>query len=249
MSAPIETPNTPTAALAQWPRRPRRLATALVDDLVDRIVSGAMLPGTTLPIEPVLCDTFGVSRTVVREAIKTLESMRLVRALQGHGTTVRPFADWDLFNPAVLSAVVRHDERNSILEDLVHVRCGLEAQMAAQAALRATDGERRAIVERMKVLEGAVGDLASYTLADIEFHDAIMAASGNRLGRAILRNLTDEAHRSLRYFGEPPHEHYVASNAAHQMVCDAVVAGRADEALAAMSSHILQSWNRRKPGA
>lgn len=83
-----------------WPRRPRRLANAVVEDLVDRIVGGESPEGASLPIEPVLCETFGLSRTDVREAVKTLESVRLVR-VQGHGTTVRPLADWDLLNPLV----------------------------------------------------------------------------------------------------------------------------------------------------
>ena len=147
----MSTTSEDTGSTTSWPRRPRRLATALVEDLVDRVVGGEPPEGATLPIEPVLCETFGVSRTVVREAVKSLETMRLVRVQQGQGTTVRPFADWDLLNPLVLAAVVRHDAENAILEDLVDVRRALEAQMAGQAAIRATEtptgvprkGERR----------------------------------------------------------------------------------------------------------
>src|SRR4051794_3685126 len=75
--------------LRDWPRRPQRLATAVVEDLVDRIVGGELPTGSALPIEPVLCEMFAVSRTVIREAVKSLEAMQLVTVQQGQGTTVR----------------------------------------------------------------------------------------------------------------------------------------------------------------
>ena len=86
--SPAEQEEDARTPLPSWPRRPRRLATAVVEDLVDRIVGGELTDGSTLPIEPVLCEMFAVSRTVIREAVKSLEAMRLVKVQQGHGTTV-----------------------------------------------------------------------------------------------------------------------------------------------------------------
>jgi DNA-binding FadR family transcriptional regulator len=236
-----EAPATP------WPRRPRRLATAVINELVDRLVGGELPTGASLPIEPVLCETFGVSRTVVREAVKALETMRLVTVQQGQGTRIRPMADWDLLDPTVLSAVVRHDAENSILGDLVDVRRSLEAQMAGQAALKATEEERALITQRMRELDATTGDAPAYLKADVAFHDAIMAASRNRLGRAMIHNLTVEAYRSLRYVGDPSAEHIRLTNDAHQRVHDAVLSGDADKASRAMDEHILESWRRRRP--
>ena len=237
------------ATTAPWPRRPRRLATAVIDELVDRLVSGELATGATLPTEPVLCETFGVSRTVVREAVKALEAMRLVRVQQGQGTTVRPLADWDLLNPSVLSAVVRHDAENAILGDLADVRRALEGQMAGQAAIHATEEERAEISQRMAELDATTGDAAAYLRADVAFHDAIMAASRNRLGRAMITNVTQEAYRSLRYVGDPSAEHIRLTNEAHQLVHDAILAGDSDRATRAMDDHILESWQRRRqPG-
>lgn len=230
-----------------WPRRPKRLANVLVADLVDRIVGGEPPEGSALPIEPVLCEAFGVSRTVVREAVKRLESMHLVTIRQGQGTTVRPFSEWDLLNPMVLAAVVRHDAEHAILEDLVDVRRALEAQMSGQAALRATPAEREVMTSRMAALEAAVGDVAEYFKADVAFHDAILAASGNRLGRAMIHNLTVEAYRSLRYVGDPDEAELHRSNDAHRAILEAVLAGDAPEATRRMDAHILESWHRRRP--
>ncbi|GAA2738234.1 FadR/GntR family transcriptional regulator [Pedococcus aerophilus] len=229
-----------------WPRRPRRLATVVIDELVDRLVGGELPVGASLPTEPVLCETFGVSRTVVREAVKALETMRLVTAQQGQGTRIRPLADWDLFNPTVLSAVVRHDADNAILEDLVDVRRTLEARMAGQAAANATPAERAAITERMRELDASMDDAMTYLKADVAFHDAIMIASRNRLGRAMIHNLTVEAYRSLRYVGDPSPEHIRLTNQAHQEVHDAVLSGDAEKASKAMDEHIIESWQRRR---
>jgi len=176
MAAPDE-PNPAASAgelnLPAWPRRPTRLATALVEDLVDRIVASEIPVGSALPTEPALCEMFGVSRTVVREAVKSLESMRLVRAQQGLGTRVRAAVDWDLLNPVVLAASVRHDAERSILEDLVSVRRALEGQMAAQAAKAATDAQLAHIEAALRLVQAeAIG------------HDpALTEAQDNQLAR------------------------------------------------------------------
>jgi GntR family transcriptional regulator, galactonate operon transcriptional repressor len=230
-----------------WPRRPRRLATAVVADLVDRIVGGRIAEGAALPPEPLLGEQFGVSRTVIREAVKSLEGMHLVSVQQGQGTRVRPFAQWHLLDPVLLAATVRHDAESSILDDLVDVRRALEAQMAAQAAARATAADRQAITAAMARLEAEVEDPARYLHADIEFHDAIMAASGNRLGRATVRTLTAEAFRSLRYVGDPTPEDCRLSNQAHREVVGHLLAGDGEAAGVAMDAHILGAWQRRRP--
>jgi GntR family transcriptional regulator, galactonate operon transcriptional repressor len=237
----------PQPAVPVWPRRPQRLATAVVEVLVDRIVGGQLAQGSTMATEPALCETFGVSRTVVREAVKALETMRLVKVQQGQGTTVRQFAAWDLMNPVVLAATVRHDAELSILEDLIDVRRALEAQMAAQAALRASATQLGVIEAAMAKLLIEVDDPTRYLQADLDFHDAIMAASGNRLGRAAIHTINAEAFRSLRYLGDPTPDDCRESNIAHHAVLEAVAARDADEAGRAMNSHILGSWYRRRP--
>jgi len=233
--------------IAPWPRRPASLATAVIEDLVDRIVSGQFPAGSTLPTEPVLCERFGVSRGVLREAIKALASMRLVRVQQGQGTTALPQSSWDLADPVVLAAVVRHDDDLTILDHLVEVRRALEARMASAAATHLTTADVAAIDERLAILEQSVSDPDGYTAADVAFHDAILTASGNLLGRAIITTLTVEAYRSLRYIGVPTDKDRRLSNVAHRAIRDAVVEGRAADAAALMDHHIVEAWERRKP--
>jgi GntR family transcriptional regulator, galactonate operon transcriptional repressor len=233
-----------------WPRRPPRLATAVVEDLVDRIVGGELSVGSALPIEPVLCEMFAVSRTVIREAVKSLEAMRLVNVQQGLGTTVRDAEDWDLLDPVVLAAFIRHDAELAILEDLVDVRRSLESQMAGQAALRADEEHLRRIrtaLDRVRAEEAEEHDVARFFRADLDFHYAIMTASANRLGRAVIQTVNAQAFHSLRYLGEPTPEDLRVSNAEHQVIFERIMAKDEQGAAQAMNDHILGSWLKRRP--
>src|SRR5689334_23254579 len=102
------------------PRRAGRLGDVVVAHLVDRIISGAYPPGTSLPTEPELCEEFNVSRTVVRESIKLIEEKGLAKATPGRGTRVLDPVGWNLLDPVVLEAEIRHDI--AIIDDLVSVR-------------------------------------------------------------------------------------------------------------------------------
>lgn len=96
-----------------WYRPLRRLASEGVSDLVQRIASGTLAPGTNLAIEPDLCRVYAVSRPTIREAVKSLEAMRLVEAKQGLGTRVSPADEWNLIHPLVFSTLaVRSRDRS-----------------------------------------------------------------------------------------------------------------------------------------
>lgn len=235
--------------LRPWPRRPPRLANAVVAELVDRIVEGELPAGSGLPTEPVLCEMFAVSRTVIREAIKTLEGMRLVRVQQGQGTTVCDVSEWNLLNPVVLAASVRHDAELAILEDLVRVRSALEGDMAGQAAVNANADQLAAIRAALAEVQAEEEDASRFFRADLAFHSAIMVASANRLGRAVIDTVNAEAFGSLRYVGEPTRADFRQSNKEHQAIFDRIAAHDEQGAAAAMSQHILGSWRKRRPRA
>jgi GntR family galactonate operon transcriptional repressor len=255
MAAPNE-PNDPNPGAAEldlnlqaWPRRPARLATAVVEHLVDRIVAGDLPTGSALPTEPALCEMFSVSRTVIREAVKSLEGMRLVRAQQGLGTRVRDVVDWDVLNPVVLAASVRHDAERSILEDLVNVRRALESQMAAQASSSATDAQMAHIEAALGRVVAEEENTARFFRADLAFHDAIMEASGNRFARAVIHSVNTEAFRSVRYIGEPTRDDCRQSNCEHREIFEQLKARDSTAAARAMDDHILGSWLKRRPQA
>jgi GntR family transcriptional regulator, galactonate operon transcriptional repressor len=232
----------------RWPQRPRRMALAVTDDLVDRIVGGQFPVGSPLPNEVELCEHYKASRTVIREAVQSAEAMRLVRAQQGLGTIVRPFDEWDLANPVVLAATIRHDAELAILEDLIDMRRALESQMAAHAAIRASQQDLERITSAYQATVAASNDPPAHLEADVGFHDAVMRASGNRLSRVANHKLLTEALQSLRYLGETTPEDCRRANVGHKAIHDRIAAGDPEGAAQAMNEHIISSWLRRRPG-
>lgn len=237
------------AAPPTWPKRPARLGIAVVDVLLDRIVSGELEPGAPLPPEPRLCEVFGVSRTVIREAVKVLEQKGLIYVKQGQGTRVTMRDEWNLLDPMVLAASVRHDKDLRILDDLVDVRRVLESEMARQAALKAAAGDRAEMKRLLDRLAAEVVTPERHMLTDLDFHDVIMRASGNRLGRAVVRTIHAEARASDWYNGYPQRGDCEASDVGHRHIYDCIAAGDPEGAATAMSEHILGSWlaRRREP--
>ncbi|EOD59479.1 FadR/GntR family transcriptional regulator [Amycolatopsis vancoresmycina] len=230
---------------APYPRG--RRADAVVDHLIELIASGVLRPDQLLPVESALCETFGVSRTVVREAIKSLEAKGLVKARQGVGTLVSAQESWNLLDPALLAAIVRHDRRYDILDQLIAVRTSLESSMAREAARRATPEDVAELRELMTRLDAAVGEPDLLDDIDVAFHERIMLVSGNRLGRAIVHTVHAEARRSPRYVGHSALKHRRQSNRQHLAVFEAIEAGDPDAAGALMAEHIATSWQRRRP--
>lgn len=237
------------AAPPTWPKRPARLGTAVVDVLLDRIVSGELEPGTLLPTEPRLCEVFGVSRTVIREAVKILEQKGLVRARQGQGTKVALPDEWNLLDPMVLAASVHYDKDLRILDDLVNVRRVLESEMAGQSAVKATVDERAQMERLLNQLIMEVATPGRHMETDVEFHDVIMRASGNRLGRAVVRTIHSEARASDRYNGFPLRSDCEASDVGHLQIYDRIMAADQEGAARAMSEHIQYSWFARRRDA
>lgn len=225
-----------------------RLGTAVVEALVDDIVSGRLRPGATLPTEAEIGDHFGVSRTVVRESAKLLQDKGLVDIRRGFGTVVRPAGDWDMIDDVVLSALVRNDETQGVLEELVAVRASLERDMAVAAAGRRTEAQLAALAGALATMESLTGDLAAFAVVDTAFHDTVMTASGNRLGRAIVTSIHDKARTTGRYQGTTTAAHLALTLDEHRAVTEALAAGDGTEAGRLMYEHITGSWSRRRPG-
>jgi DNA-binding FadR family transcriptional regulator len=247
MTASQRAPVDATSAPA-WSQRPANLARALTGELVERIVRGVHPPGTTLPPEPVLSETYSVSRTVVREAMKVLQEKGLVQVRQGSGTIVTPPARWDMLDELVLAASIAEDNTLAILDDLVVTRRLLESDMANVAA-RSADQQAvdrlRELVDRMDEL---VDDPATYAEHDRAFHDTIMQASGNRIARAVVRSLESQAINTARYLGRTERALCVASNLGHRHVYERIAAHDPAGAAEAIFNHITEAWLVRRSG-
>lgn len=236
------------AAPPAWARRPASLAKAVTAELVGWIVRGVHPPGSPLPPEPALCETFGVSRTVVREAVKILEEKGLVQVRQGTGTIVTPSTKWNMLDELVLSATIAEDDGLAVLDDLVVTRRLLESDMANVAARRADQETLDRLLALVARMDELVNDRVTYEEQDRAFHDAIMQASGNRIARAVVQALQSQVIHTARYVGRSDRSLCVASNRSHRRIYERIAAHDPDGAAEAMFTHITDAWLVRRSG-
>lgn len=176
---------------------------ALVAQLGAAIARGALRPGAVLDPEA-LATEHGVSRTVVREALRTLETLGLVAARQRVGTVVQPVAAWNLLHPDVIAWREGGADALVQLRELTLLREAVEPA-AAELAAEHADPEQLArlhdAVERMRAAATA-DDVAGFAAADAAFHTLIVTASGSAVLAQLLGTL--EASLRSRYAHELP---------------------------------------------
>ena len=156
------------------------LADQVTETLMDKIRSGEFAVGDQLPSEAALTQRFGVSRTVVREAVSRLKAAGLVTTRQGKGTVVVGFAQ-----PAHFQIDVDEDAVKAVLH-VMELRSGLDAEVAALAAERRTAQQTAAIQRALDAIEDAVTAGRDGVDEDLAFHNAIADATGNPLYTSLL---------------------------------------------------------------
>lgn len=152
-----------------------------VDHLGEAIVSGRYAPGASIPPEPLLCEELGVSRTVVREAVKSLIAKGLVSSGPKVGTRVLSADQWNWFDPDVIVWQSKSGLTPEFLRDLQDLRRVVEPAAVRMAAERATPediAEIEAAYEGMKLAVEQGGDYVKY---DLRFHQGLLRASRNRM--------------------------------------------------------------------
>lgn len=151
----------------------------IVDELGRLIVSGAF--GTGQPIVPEdIGRRFAASRTVVREALRVLESKGMVAARPRVGTWTRPPEQWDAIDPDVIAWRVAGPEGSRQLAELLELRLAIEPQAARMAAWHRRPDELAVLVAAYGLMADAV-DHEAFQEADRAFHAALLRASGNAL--------------------------------------------------------------------
>ena len=151
-----------------------RLSDQVAEQLAAEIRRGGLAPGDKLPTEARLVQQFGVSRTVVREAVSRLKSLGLVDSRQGSGVFVRQPSSF-----APLNFETQHAASQEAVIQMVEVRRALEAEVAALAAQRRTKADMQRIQDAVKALEAAVQKGGNGVNEDVQFHRAIADAARN----------------------------------------------------------------------
>ncbi len=211
----------------------------VVQQVVQQIVGGMMPPGTTLPPEPELAQQFGVSRTVIREAVRVLVAKGLIAVRHGSGMCVQPTDAWNYLDSLILFEWVRSGHGDDMLDELLEVRRVLETEVAALAAQRRTSHDLQQLHITMACMRAGLGDPHVYTRLDIVFHEQILAAARNRLLREALRPVA-EAIRAGRFLTAQRPSGAQESMHGPEQIYAAIVDNDAEGARAAMRQHVEQ---------
>lgn len=217
---------------------------ALLSGLIDRIVGGEFRPGDPFPNEASLALEYGVSRPMVREAMRMLSEKGLVTVRHGHGSVISAAEDWDLVDSDVLAAQVAHDPGKDVISQLVHVRAAVEGELAHLAAEQMDGSARTTLEARFDELVERLGNPREYREADRAFHDHIMRCSGNAYGRVVVQRVSAWSRAVPRPHGYDPREVELAHEG-HGAVLAALLRRDGAGAANAMRAHILATWEFR----
>lgn len=213
----------------------RNLTFGLVDLLGKKIVTGAY-ENEAFPIEAVLTEQYGVSRSVTREAVKMLTAKGLLSARPRQGTVVQPPTAWNLFDTDVLRWSLEREFSFELLRHFNELRVAIEPEAAALSARFADVDDLTTLnsaLDRMKAADKGKDNVLD---ADIAFHVAILRASKNPF-YIQLRDVVETALRtSIRMTNKIKGRS--ASIPDHQKVRDAIAKGEPDAARQAMRSLI-----------
>jgi GntR family transcriptional repressor for pyruvate dehydrogenase complex len=213
-----------------------RLYEQIVQQIEDSIHKGDLKEGNQLPSERELALQFGVSRTAVREAVKTLREKGLVEAYPGRGTFITSATSNSI--RLSLDRMIKTGQGEGAL-NLVEVREILEPEIAALAATRADDESIKEMQDAVNIMDSARQDPDAYIEADLDFHLALAEAAANpvilSLIDSIVAVLREQRMRIFSVEGGPERGQYH-----HKRILEAVENRDPSGARAAMRAHLRQ---------
>jgi GntR family transcriptional repressor for pyruvate dehydrogenase complex len=213
-----------------------RLYEQIVQQVEDAILKGQLKPGDQLPAERDLAHSFGVSRTAVREAVKTLREKGLVEAYSGRGTFVTNGTSHTIRQSLDLMIRINPLEGSANLAEL---RLVLEPEIAALAATRIEEQLLSTMREAVDEMDRSLRDPDAYVEADLDFHLALAEAVGNPMILSLLDSivglLREQRSRIFNVDGGPERGQFH-----HKRILAAVEQGNPEAAREAMRAHLRQ---------
>lgn len=181
----------PQQANGKRPRVRKNITAALAQD----ICSNKYPVESQLPRENDLCEIYGVSRTVIRESIKVLESKGMLLVKPRVGTVVTDREEWNILDGEVLDWIGPFIHEFDLLGCILEARRTIEPAAAELAAKRATLQEIAALEAAWHRMRDSANHLEAFTEADVEFHAVLMSASHNQ----VFKRLSSAIHTALHY--------------------------------------------------
>lgn len=228
------------------------LSSRVSRELIRSIVAARFTPGDLLPSEEQLCSEFGVSRSVVREAMKVVTGVGMARSRQGQGTVVLPPSSWNNFAADVIQARRDTGTLHDVLTEVLELRTIIEVQAAGLAASRGNDENLDRMVELIAGMQAAVDDVDvdTFILLDVEFHDEVLRASANHLIVSLFDLLHPMllASREIGVKGQPQPVGMNNAIAEHSTILECIRSGSPQRAQQAMVEHLTKSIVREASG-
>ncbi len=216
--------------------RTSRLFEQIVQQVEDTILSGQLKPGDQLPAERDLAQRFGVSRTAVREAVKTLREKGLLEAYSGRGTFVTNGTSQAIRQSLDLMIRINQQEGSAHLAELRQV---LEPEIAALAAPRIEEQLLSTMREAVATMDRNLHAPDVYVEADLDFHLALAEAVGNPLILSLLDSivglLREQRSRIFKIDGGPERGQFH-----HKRILAAIEKRDPEKAREAMRAHLKQ---------
>lgn len=234
-------PNNPLPAMS---RRTPNLAAGLVDELTMRIRDGRLGVGERLPTEAAIVNEFGVSRTVVREALSKLQAAHLVETRHGIGSFVIGSGERDSFRFS-LDQLATLREVIGVLE----FRIGIEVEAAGLAALRRSDESLKVMRESLVEFALAIDNNTDSVSADFLLHSEIARATQNTLFVDLMAYLGSMLIPRRRIdtaivTGEDRRDYLRRVHGEHESIVNAIANNDSEAARAAMRTHLSNSRDR-----
>lgn len=218
--------------------RPSRLSDRVSSQLEELIGDGSLRSGDRLPPERELGEQFGVSRTVIREAVRALVAKGLLEVRAGAGTVVRHPSSGIVSE--ALARVLRTEPGAATYASLRQVRGSLEPDIAALAAARRRDDELRQMRHELDIMRNSETSPIDWAAADVGFHAALARASRNPIYGIILNSIQDLL-LEVRLLADQLPDTRAKALHYHERIYKAVEAGSAVDARKAMVAHLREA--------
>ena len=212
----------------------------VLDSLGRAIMTGEMAPGQSLTLET-LQSRYGVSRTLARDCVHTLESIGIVASRRRVGIVVQPREHWSALAPELVRWQLEADPHGPKLGALTELRAAIEPVAAAAAARRATEEQRSGLLALAAAIraKGATGNVASYLDDDIAFHSLVLEASHNDTFKALTGIVAEVLSGRARLTGRVQVPQPEALEL-HERVAGAIAAGDAATAESSMRDLVAE---------
>jgi len=196
---------------------------AVTDQLAAMAIRGDEGAGLQLPTEPDLCASLGVSRTILREAVKTLCAKGMLVTGPRTGTRMLPPSSWNLLDPDVIRWRLAAGVDESFVRDILELRLAIEPDAAALAAKRSSSEGIARLRAAYEAMEAAVTCGGGYLEADLAFHAIILDLTGNQFFVALTPAIDALLRVSFR-FSVKSRERARSSLPVHKAVVDFIEA-------------------------